>query len=510
MFKLKEIQLLNHLMFKENISFIDDGEENAKNYISLIIGSNGTGKSQLLRIIADIFIELNEIKGPKKRVIKFEYEFKAKYYSGKNLIEIEYVDKVFNAKQSGTEIENIDIPLPSSVLVLPYNFNDRFSIGDRVLLEKSNNTYDEDYYKYLGLRSASNNIFISGPSKKAIDSLSNIIDSDKKLKDLIPLFNLLNFTPKITIYHTTGRNFNFLMKKEYLIDTKYSADDFIAEFKSFAEKKKETTARRYNDENFMKTLGDKKRIAKVLEFLREYPSLMHKESKSNRIERPLEMELNNAKSIAKFQKEVHPYETLRDLDVFSFDRMEIEKAKKSISMERISSGEYHLLFSMIALFSNISKNALVLIDEPEISLHPNWQMKYIEMLKKIVLKNTSSHFFISSHSHLIVSDLAPKNSAIIGLNNNSGKNEETKVTKINKETFGWSAEQILLEIFEVPTTRNVYLTDEITKIITLLSKKKLTIKQKENLKKRIAWLKKINLNLKAIDPLKEVVSAITK
>lgn len=510
MFKLKEIQLFNHPLFREKITFVDDGEEKEKNYTTLIIGSNGTGKSQLLKLITDIFLELNEYVTNKRGSFRFTYDFNLKYYCDNKLIELVFSNKVLKVFEGKKTVESVEIPLPTSILTLPYNFNDKFPINERVLIEKKGNAFDENYYKYLGLRSASNNIFISGPSKKVLDAFSNIIESEKEIKDLIPLFNLLNFGHKLFVHHKAGRHFNFLMQKDYLLNDNYSTDDFIKEYKSFWEEKNKSISKRFNDENFYRTLNDRKKISNVLSFLKKNPDLMRKEVGSRRIFRPLEIDLSEDKSVSKFQKEISPYNTLRDLDIFSFDRIDIEKVQSTISMEQISSGEYHLLFSMITLFAGITKRALVLIDEPEISLHPNWQMKYVDILNKIIFKSTSSHFLISSHSHLIVSDLSPNSSTIIGLNNNSGNSIETKVKTIDKNTFGWSTEQILLEIFDVPTTRNLYLTNEISKIISMLSKKELTDKQKQNLEKKIIWLKNLDLNLKAIDPLKEVVAAIIK
>ena len=68
------------------------------------------------------------------------------------------------------------------------------------------------------------------------------------------------------------------------------------------------------------------------------------------------------------------------------------------------------------IFNNISRNSIVLIDEPEISLHPNWQIKYISFLKKVFAEYNSCHFIIASHSHYMVSDLNPENSSLITVN----------------------------------------------------------------------------------------------
>lgn len=54
---------------------------------------------------------------------------------------------------------------------------------------------------------------------------------------------------------------------------------------------------------------------------------------------------------------------------------------------------------------------MVLIDEPEISQHPNWQMQIIDMLDKC-LSDSKCHFIIATHSHFLVSDLPNYKSSV--------------------------------------------------------------------------------------------------
>jgi predicted ATP-dependent endonuclease of OLD family len=67
----------------------------------------------------------------------------------------------------------------------------------------------------------------------------------------------------------------------------------------------------------------------------------------------------------------------------------------------LSSGEQHffvLFFRLIFIDSN--QNKLVLIDEPELSLHPRWQVRFIDDLERI-REIASIDFILASHSPLI-------------------------------------------------------------------------------------------------------------
>lgn len=74
-----------------------------------------------------------------------------------------------------------------------------------------------------------------------------------------------------------------------------------------------------------------------------------------------------------------------------------------ISPKQLSSGEQHELVLMYEFLFRTSADSLVLIDEPEISLHVNWQRQFLEDLQRIT--NLRSFFvIIATHSPSIIGD----------------------------------------------------------------------------------------------------------
>lgn len=56
MFKILEIQFYEHQILKDvTVKLVGDNEVDSKNYLSLIIGPNGNGKTQILQAIVGIF-----------------------------------------------------------------------------------------------------------------------------------------------------------------------------------------------------------------------------------------------------------------------------------------------------------------------------------------------------------------------------------------------------------------------------------------------------------------------
>ncbi len=69
----------------------------------------------------------------------------------------------------------------------------------------------------------------------------------------------------------------------------------------------------------------------------------------------------------------------------------------------LSSGEQHELVMFYDLIFKVEPNTLVMIDEPELSLHITWQSKFIDELKEIV-EHSKFDVLIATHSSAIVGE----------------------------------------------------------------------------------------------------------
>ena len=121
---------------------------------------------------------------------------------------------------------------------------------------------------------------------------------------------------------------------------------------------------------------------------------------------------------------------------------------------------------MISIMSDIQPNSLIMIDEPENSSHPNWQINYMFWLKTIFERYFSCHFVISTHSHFLLTDLEPETSSIVALEKKDGV---IKDVSDGVNTFSWSVDDILYRVFGVRNTRNRAFEDEIMELYQLMS-----------------------------------------
>lgn len=504
MFKLLEIEFIDHPFFNSlSVKFVSDGEEKAENYTTLIIGPNGTGKSQILLAAINIFNSLENTPKNTGKKYTFGYRYTIHYTNNGSTYKVEYnKDGLFI---NGDDYRNggMDFNLPSKVLVSAFSFNDKYP-----LRENRGKVINENYY-YLGLKSTNNNIFIFNPPKIAI---VNLCDALLRGKDILPLkeaFTTLELKPEIKVVYETTRFFKFLQNNEFWENKQLTTTEFSNSYTEFVKSKKRKSnkpeIKRLGNETIEKTLANKNKIQILIDYLRDNIRIVT-DYKGKVLNLKPHLDFDNPVSFNDFIYHIKSFQILSDLGLISLKKFDIKKLGTNFSFDDASSGEYHIILTYLNILSLIEENSIVLIDEPEISLHPNWQIKYMDIFNKIFHHFPKTHFIIASHSHFLVSDLKSSNSNILGID----VNEEGKITIIptEKNTYGWSAEQILLDVFKVATTRNYFITKIVTDVLKELSKEKpdyVFVKEKLS---EVIFLDASDF--KEHDPLKDIFSELTK
>ena len=134
-------------------------------------------------------------------------------------------------------------------------------------------------------------------------------------------------------------------------------------------------------------------------------------------------------------------------------------------MTDASSGELSLIFNLLSIAGEIENDSLILIDEPEISLHPEWQSHFLPLLKKMFNDYTGCHFIVATHSPQILSSIDNNKSFIINLEN------DNKIIK-GEEISEMSADYQLAYVFKEPGHKNEYLTRIALTVFSNVSKNK--------------------------------------
>lgn len=75
---------------------------------------------------------------------------------------------------------------------------------------------------------------------------------------------------------------------------------------------------------------------------------------------------------------------------------------RSYNLSRASSGEKELINYILAIYGLNIRDALIIIDEPEVHLHPRWQATLLRLFERLA-KDTGNQFVMATHSPAFVS-----------------------------------------------------------------------------------------------------------
>jgi len=77
----------------------------------------------------------------------------------------------------------------------------------------------------------------------------------------------------------------------------------------------------------------------------------------------------------------------------------IQREKDIISPYQLSSGEKQILVILLSALIQDNKHSVMIMDEPEISLHTDWQESLIDNIRKL---NENAQIIIATHSPSII------------------------------------------------------------------------------------------------------------
>ena len=89
----------------------------------------------------------------------------------------------------------------------------------------------------------------------------------------------------------------------------------------------------------------------------------------------------------------------------------------TLDLEKLSSGEQHQLVMLYELLFRAAGNSLILIDEPELSLHVAWQEQFVKDLEETA-KLSDFRAIIATHSPEVVGDRWDLTVELLGANDN--------------------------------------------------------------------------------------------
>jgi len=166
-----------------------------------------------------------------------------------------------------------------------------------------------------------------------------------------------------------------------------------------------------------------------------------------------------------------PPAVAKESKVFCVDQLKLKLSapKTEIDYVGISDGEHQFINTIGTVMLFNEPNCLFLFDEPESHYNPLWRSQFIEILNKVSSSN-DQEFVLSTHSPFVISGCRREN--VLRFERKEDKNDIT-CSRPKRETFGNTFERLLTDLFEVESSISTHSTDRIQKIIRTKNLKKM-------------------------------------
>lgn len=466
MFRLNTLSLKRHKVLKNIfIDFTQNEIISDQFFLSVIIGRNGIGKSQILKAICEIFIYIYKLNIESETASEPSFDFIISYE-----IDAKHIEVSRDSIRRGERIAVED--LPTRVIATSTFVMDKYP------------TQSNQMYRYCGIRNEYNSGSTStkGLVRKTVTwvlrSLCNKMGFASEIKNLLHELGLieqltLSYSVRYKDIFLNGDLTTTLLKDIYTDQVFYfpRRNDLIWGTDGFK-------AICGNEENLEVMVNFLNRISRVG---RSYNGI-HGKNKIN-------IELLDHWVSDEFNKVARAVELCGKVGILSYPTLTTYKRQNAYDFSESSSGETTLLCQLLSIMSNIEPNSLILIDEPEQSCHPNWQINYVTWLRRIFKYYPTCHFIVSTHSHFLLTDLNPDNSSLTVLD--FTPYGEICVTDWNQMPYGWSADDILYRVFHVRNTRNYVFESRMMRLYDLIQNNQST---KEEINELIEELQEYRLN----------------
>ncbi|OLP45739.1 AAA family ATPase [Rhizobium oryziradicis] len=392
-------------------------------HVSILLGRNGQGKSRLLSAIAGS-IEL--LASYKAKGLRKNFPLSELVYSiDGQLHEFAFSHgKGLSLSINGARTEISEVMLPSKVIALSMTPFDKFPIGsaNQSRLDSAN---PSEIYDYFGMRDRMGRASVTTLLFRAVSGLfsrSLLMDRSR----IAEVFDLIGYRTNIT--------------------TVFRIDSSSA-LRNISNGQSESEVLDHFPRSERRLTNEFRDDPEAAYKIRAAASRAIDKATNNYVAVSLDVRHPLDSDVADFEQ----MQLLRRYGVVRLAAVEVQKKTgERIDLKQASSGELSIAISFMSLSSSLEDNALVLIDEPETNLHPEWQSKYIDLLTNTFSMYKGCHYILATHSPLILAD-APPSATLCSVSDD--------VPTSGNEVSGRSTDFLLAKAFQTISGDNSFLQE---------------------------------------------------
>lgn len=405
------------------------------NFYTVFIGENGVGKTKLFeKIICDLS-KYNDskikISGPCEKIIFSTYTLfnrRLPYYNRFKEICVSN----FNSSSIVSEVSQLYFEqLLNDDKNQEKIFNETMNLISKVLSVESSPKIDVSVLSGMKYELLNQKVI-----KSDIKNIRKLLDNRLKYIPLNFLENFENKIDRIIKNSKDGKTKNFRMLKKYSnkLQTRLTEQSDLLEYcyQSLLSLK-------------LMLMDNRERN----QYMYEKQNLYSLDTLIGVYEEYFELSSSGALEVIKNDFKLLDYFGIPFASDLSFNEMGKTTDKEKL-ITQFSSGEFAFLARLLELEANISRNSLVLIDEPETFLNPKLVFEFVNFLKT-VFKNMDCHFIIASQSPFVVGSV--KRDDIVKVKKN--QSGEIQFEYENNQTLGATFNTILYDVFDLNMDDNL-------------------------------------------------------
>lgn len=447
-------------------------------WMTLVTGRNGSGKSRLLSAIAGAFDALDG------RAFRSRQPIAVEYLLGEHECAFRVDGKKVTAFIDGRHVETELLPRPSAVAAATASAFDKFHIPREARFFDPSPT--ESHYRYLGLKDARGRVSARAGVFRALEQLFDAsAEVQRRRQRVTDVFRYLGYSPNVEVAYVWTPRGKELVKSGEVVSSR-AIEQYLEHEKKRGARAARLTIPNYFFEDALAT----QELAASVETLRGFS-----EGREVRLVADFTQPNPGGEDQLRMARQLTRAGIVQMAEVtlwreFSDRRVEITDA---------SSGELSLVVTLLGIASSIEDGSLILIDEPEISLHPKWQSEYLGRLTEAFAAYRDCHFIIATHSPTLVAGAGPDHTSIVNL--------EGSVAVASETSSGRSVDEVLLNAFGVVSKNNLHLRDLLVAALRGAEDGELALTKYDE---EMASLQAVRHELPSADPAGELIDSLVR
>ena len=368
-------------------------------FIDVFVGKNGSGKSNLFEALIEIFRHLYEYDQDK---VEVDFNYTITYEIDNQQTEIAWTSGKFRI--NGLDRKTVgQTPVPDNVLIYYSGHNDTVA----ELVERYEDAFSKRIKKadigesrpFIGIGPEYKELLLASLLMQPVDTKARLFVCQK--------LGIVTVAPEVRLV---------LKRPTYATDSRFDIEN------------NDESDRYWKVEGITKTFLDRlstcispasgSQVRSEGYFASDDRYVLYLDISS------IQQEFREFRPQELFRQ----FDNLKTLDMLAEISIPLQLAGGlDANIAHFSDGQFQsvYIYSIIELFKD--RNCIILLDEPDSFLHPEWQFKFLEQVFEITDTTKSSHVLLSTHS---ASTITTTTESIINLFEFDGNH--VVVTKVNK------------------------------------------------------------------------------